>query len=221
MEVRDGMSEHVLRVRWTLLAATPPEPWLNCPGCGGPKPHRSSGKMRVNANGRRIDAWLIYRCRDCQRSWNRPVLDRAPVGALPPGRLAALMANDAAEVRAVEFDLPGLRDKARRIDSFGVSVRRRRLSGGEDWRRLEIAIRAPEPVGLRLDRLLAREFRLSRAELETVLREDTLRILNARANRPVADGTCLILRPPPGQREIWALRSLSPPGGANAPCDAG
>ena len=30
----------------------------------------NSGKFRVNANGNRIDIWLIYWCKKCKHSWN-------------------------------------------------------------------------------------------------------------------------------------------------------
>ena len=55
---------------------TPPRPWLACSRCRGIKPFRCSEKFRLNANGKRLDAWLIYRCASCDNTWNRPVLER-------------------------------------------------------------------------------------------------------------------------------------------------
>ena len=55
---------------------TPPQPWLACSRCRDIRPFRCSEKFRLNANGKRLDAWLIYRCGSCDNTWNRPVLER-------------------------------------------------------------------------------------------------------------------------------------------------
>ncbi|TIW96850.1 MAG: hypothetical protein E5V57_26540, partial [Mesorhizobium sp.] len=54
-----GMSS-ILRIRWVIAPKTAPRPLINCNRCNGLKAYHSSGKFRVNANGKRIDAWLIY-----------------------------------------------------------------------------------------------------------------------------------------------------------------
>lgn len=30
----------------------------------------------MNANGNRVDVWLIYRCRKCKHSWNLTIYER-------------------------------------------------------------------------------------------------------------------------------------------------
>ncbi|TGQ24417.1 DUF1062 domain-containing protein, partial [Mesorhizobium sp. M4B.F.Ca.ET.214.01.1.1] len=60
----------ILRIHWTIAPEIAPRPLINCNRCGGVKAYRCSGKFRVNANGKRIDVWLIYRCADCDNSWN-------------------------------------------------------------------------------------------------------------------------------------------------------
>ncbi len=37
-----------------------------CGGCGKKQEFVNSGKFRVNANGNRVDVWLIYRCKKCK-----------------------------------------------------------------------------------------------------------------------------------------------------------
>jgi hypothetical protein len=98
-----------LRVQWTITPRTAPQPWLNCSRCRGPRCFRSGGKIRVNANGRRIDAWLIYRCTACDSPWNRPVVERREVSALGRPFLTALQANDPELVGGLAFDVAGLK----------------------------------------------------------------------------------------------------------------
>ena len=217
----------ILRVRWTLLPERPPEPWLPCPACRTLRPFRSSGRIRLNANGRRLDAWLIYRCTSCDRTWNRPIFERRPVREVPPAVLAGLEASDPAQVRAVAFDISGLQRRARRIESFGAGLRAERLDdptdrvadgmadgvadGMADWAVLRIAIRVPEPVGLRLDRLLAGRFGLSRARIERLFLSGRIQIEAGALRRPVADGCAVILVPEAAERALWEARALGGP----------
>ena len=47
-----------------------------CGGCGKKQAFINSGKFRVNANGNRVDVWLIYRCKNCKHSWNLAIYER-------------------------------------------------------------------------------------------------------------------------------------------------
>ena len=94
----------VLRVQWTIIPANAPEPWLNCNRCRSTTPFRTSGKIRVNANGKRLDAWLIYKCTSCDNTWNRPILERRHVSTIEPQLLASLQANDPELSRRLAFE---------------------------------------------------------------------------------------------------------------------
>ncbi len=47
-----------------------------CGGCGKKQEFINSGKFRVNANGKSVDVWLIYRCAKCKHSWNLTIYER-------------------------------------------------------------------------------------------------------------------------------------------------
>ena len=54
----------------------------------------NTGKFRVNANGKRVDVWLIYRCIKCKHSWNLTVYDRKNPAKIPPYEYELFMEND-------------------------------------------------------------------------------------------------------------------------------
>lgn len=167
-EDQDGMC-NILQVRWSISPKTAPQLWIACSGCGAPKPFRSSGKIRLNANGKRLDAWLVYKCTDCDKTWNRTLFERRTVHDLTPSTLEALQRSDPDWVRAQEFDLDGLRRKAKRIDEPpDVIMRKETIRAAIGWTTLEIEITTEFAVNLRLDRLLASELPISRSRLQAL-----------------------------------------------------
>lgn len=50
--------------------------WHRCSGCGKKKHFINTGKFRVNANGNRVDVWLIYQCEKCKHTLNLTVYER-------------------------------------------------------------------------------------------------------------------------------------------------
>jgi hypothetical protein len=167
-EDQDGM-RNTLQVRWTVIPKLAPQPWIVCSGCGGLRAFQSSNKIRLNANGRKLDAWLIYKCIVCEKTWNRPIFERQNIRDINPTVLEALKSNDPNWIRAETFNLETLRRKARRIDEFPeFEVRKVLLRDARDCDHLEIELSVPFPTSTRLDRLLASELRISRAQLSAL-----------------------------------------------------
>lgn len=162
-------------VRWTITPRIAPRPWIACGGCGTLKPFQSSGKVRLNANGKRLDAWLIYKCIDCARSWNRPLFERRTLKEIDPKVLEAAHFSTPDWVRAREFDVDGLRRFAQRIDEFGkADIDKRDLGEAAMPGEMVIELDVTLPSSLRLDRLLAGELGLSRSKLQALYEEGQL-----------------------------------------------
>lgn len=65
-----------------------------CGGCGKKQIFKNTGKFRVNANGKRVDVWLIYRCIKCKHSWNLTIYDKKKPTKIPPDEYRLFMEND-------------------------------------------------------------------------------------------------------------------------------
>lgn len=65
-----------------------------CGGCGKKQVFINTGKFRVNANGDRIDVWLIYRCKKCKHSWNLAIYERKKLAKITPEEYRLFMEND-------------------------------------------------------------------------------------------------------------------------------
>ncbi len=184
----------VLHVQWTITPAIPPQPRLPCQGCGRIMNFCSSGKARLNANGKTLYAWLIYRCTTCDATWNRTIFARRNVRDIDPDMLRALQENDPYWMNDIAFDIDALRRVAYEVEEFSdASVTKRVLSDdGAPWSGLDITLHIGRRCALRLDRLLATELKISRARLASW--EGRLRIngspdMGTILRRSVKDGT--------------------------------
>lgn len=181
-------------VLWTVNPTSAPQPWRACGACGDKRPFRCAEKFRLNANGKRLDAWLIYKCVDCGQTWNRPIFERRAARDIDPALLTALEVSDPVMVRRHAFDEAALRRFAHRVDAFAdVAVERRLIGKSASAREtLEIEIAAPLPVSVRLDRLLATELGLSRSRIASLADSGELRATSA-LGKPVRDGMRVVL----------------------------
>lgn len=48
----------------------------NCSGCGSKAVFHNTNCFRVNANGNKIDVWLIYQCSKCKHTFNLTIYER-------------------------------------------------------------------------------------------------------------------------------------------------
>jgi hypothetical protein len=136
----------------------------HCPRCKARRRFVSSGKFRVNAQKKRIDAWLIFRCSICDDRWNWPVHERRPVGALDPKELDALMRNDPDLAARHAQAATGIAAGAADDPSIGLVIPEPATA---ETQTIEIVI-AGVGARLRLDRLLARTLTLGRREIEAL-----------------------------------------------------
>lgn len=65
-----------------------------CGGCGKKQEFINSRKFRVNANGNRVDVWLIYRCKKCKHSWNLTIYERVRPSKIAPEDYIRFLEND-------------------------------------------------------------------------------------------------------------------------------
>lgn len=156
--------------RWEIRAASEPRVLRPCPRCDSVQPFVSSGRFRVNGNGRRLDVWLVYRCAACDRTWNRTVHERVTPQELGE-RLPAYEANN-----------PELAQLVARSGGVGpVEAGSWELVVGarSGWVRLAV-----DPgLDARLDLVLARGLGLSRSQVAQRFRH-----LGKSLRRPVRDG---------------------------------
>lgn len=65
-----------------------------CGGCKKKQIFISTRKFRVNANGGKLDIWLIYQCKKCKHTLNIPIYERTAVNKIPVDLYDRYLEND-------------------------------------------------------------------------------------------------------------------------------
>lgn len=154
---------------WKIIPESLPGVKRNCSKCGVKREFINSGKFRINANGKNIDVWLIYRCEKCGTTWNMAVYERKAADTLDREEYLGFMENDSRLAIWCGRD-PALFAKNRAeavLTDKGYCVETTTIEGKRDNSKpLEVEIEMHFPMKLRLDRLLADQLGVSRSAIK-------------------------------------------------------
>lgn len=176
-------------VVWRVRPLAAPRLLRHCVRCETPRAFVPSEDFRVNAQQRRLDVWLLYRCPACDDTWKRRVLRRVPCDSIAPALRSGFLRNDP-DLAWQAACAPDPTLELRPVDQ--VRVERPRLADLPSCVRLAV----PWPCGGRLDRVLAAELGCSRGDLVRRVRAGHVVVEpgGERAlRRPPRDGTRLVL----------------------------
>jgi hypothetical protein len=181
-----------LRVTWRVTPLQPPLVRRHCSRCSGDMPFACSMKFRTNAQKKRIDVWLIYRCSACDAVWNLPIFERVATGDIAPDAFDAIAQNDRALALHHAFDHARLARHGVALEPPEVSIRKSRDEGcADNAGAIDITLVLALPCGMRLDRLLSGGLGVSRAQLGRLLDLGALRLTPATRKGlrcPIANG---------------------------------
>lgn len=86
---------------------TLPPVWKHCKKCGRKTEFVCSGQFRINAQRKNLDIWLIYKCSNCDTTWNSELYCRISPQSIDPRLLEGFHRNDEtlAEQYAMDYEL--------------------------------------------------------------------------------------------------------------------
>lgn len=159
----------------------------NCSGCGRKNVFHSTGKFRINANGRKIDVWLIYACRNCRHTYNLPVYSRVSIEDLEKTEYEAMQKNDSKTAESIGlrrslFRKNGVkivREPDCRMVCTDLPLRAEKQDQTEKQDQaaetLQLIIRNPSQIRIREDRLIAECLGISRTRAGALLKSRDVR----------------------------------------------
>ena len=67
---------YLRKIEYTIVPEESFKIIRNCSGCGCKTTYHNTNSFRINANGNKIDVWLIYQCIKCKHTNNLTVYER-------------------------------------------------------------------------------------------------------------------------------------------------
>lgn len=174
---------------WTVRELELPTIVKTCVSCRTAR-HRPTGKIRVNANGKLLDVWMLIGCEKCGRTSKIPVHERVHVQSLDHDRLVMFETNDPAVVRELAMDASLAGRGGHRLDWTGTWELVTDMPFYEienDPAPLEVIVRFELPAPIRVEKLLMAGLGLSRAAVHKAVDAGRIRLPMAVDARARAD----------------------------------
>lgn len=165
----------------------------NCSGCGTKTHYINTKRFRVNANGNRLDIWLIYQCEKCKHTRNLTIYERQKPASVPKEDYQRFLSND--EELAVEYGKNFSFFKKNKAEVDAGSIQYEYVKLQEEQEECEgenqelITIHNPYGLKIRSEKQIAEVLGMSRSsvkkemEQESILVEDvSSEILSVRKN---------------------------------------
>lgn len=159
----------------------------NCPGCGVKTAYQSTHKLRVNANGKQLDAWLIYQCPKCKHPFNLTIHSRINRNRLSQAEYGALLGNDRDLVYQYGLDRALFqKNNAEILNETAYVIGE---TGNADVGGV-IRLLNPYRLKLRKDKLVAQCLKIPRAEAIRKLRSGMLSIDQSAGHEIIIQRRC-------------------------------
>lgn len=205
----DSRPQECTHVVWRVTPHGAPSARRHCTRCAASRAFVPTTDFRVNAQQKRIDVWLIYRCDVCDETWNRPIVERGSVSYIGAERLERLQKNDPDVALGYAFDVQDLRNRGITVDAdLPFTIQAEPIANGVGAATLWITIALAHPIETRLDRLLATGLGTSRSRIGSLWKSGALRVVPQRSNalqRPPQNGQVVVveIEPSLNASEKW------------------
>lgn len=174
---------HIKKIEYRIIPTGAYRIMRNCAGCnrsqakGGKKSsYDSTGCFRVNANGSKLDVWLIYQCPECKQTYNLGIYERINHEKLDEEEYHNFMINDAET--ALKYGLDKnifVRNKATIADG-DMNYVLQRLSDAEiafeetaDLEsEIQLEVDNPYELRIRTENVIAEVFGISRSKAKKI-----------------------------------------------------
>ncbi|MGM0852715.1 MAG: DUF1062 domain-containing protein [Bacillota bacterium] len=165
---------------YEIIAQETPYIKRNCSKCKTNTEFYCSEKFRVNANQKIVDIWLIYNCIHCEGTWNYPILSRVKINKIDSMLIQKFMNNDKETIWYYAFQINKLRKLCNDVNTdIRYELRKEKLDSLSN----EVTIRLcyKYDFGLRIDKLIAEIFGISRSKVNKLSQNGTI-LLNPNIN---------------------------------------
>lgn len=153
----------------------------NCPKCCRKTYFKNTKKFRINANGNKLDIWLIYQCEECKHTLNLAIYERQKVSSITKEEYQRFLDNDEQFAQMYGKNIQLFRKNKAAIDFEKVNYDIVKLHetteyGGDFKDQIVIAINNPYQLKIRPEKQIAEILGLSRSQVKNLLEKGEMEL---------------------------------------------
>ncbi|MDE6750695.1 MAG: DUF1062 domain-containing protein [Lachnospiraceae bacterium] len=150
-----------------------------CAKCGTKTRFINTKKFRVNANGNKLDVWLIYQCENCKHTLNLTIYERQKVSAISKEEYQSFLCNDEqlAEMygKSMQFFRKNKADiDFERLDYDFVKLHETSKNCGPE-EQIEVTIHNPYQLNIRPEKQIAAVLGLSGSQVKKLMEQGKIK----------------------------------------------
>ncbi|MEZ3426388.1 MAG: DUF1062 domain-containing protein [Lachnospiraceae bacterium] len=156
--------------------------WIirNCPKCGRKTHYINTKKFRINANGNKLDIWLIYQCLECKHTLNLTIYERRKVSSIRKKEYQCFLDNDEQLADTYGKNMQLFMKNKADIDfdrlHYDFVKLHETIESGEFGERIVITIKNPHQLKIRLEKQIAIVLGLSRTLVKSLLEKQEIEL---------------------------------------------
>ena len=156
--------------------------WIirNCPKCGKKTHYINTKKFRVNANGNKLDIWLIYQCVECKHTFNLAIYERKKVSSIPKEEYQCFLDNNEQLAETYGKNMQLFRTNKADIDfdrlHYGLIKLHETMESSGPGGQIVITVKNPYSMKIRSEKQIAMVLGLSRNQVKSLLEKGGIEI---------------------------------------------
>lgn len=147
-----------------------------CAGCGRETHFKNTKKFRINANGNKLDIWLIYQCEECKHTLNLAIYE----SSIPKEEYQRFLDNDQQLAEMYGKSIQLFRKNKADIDydrsNFDLVKLRETIESSESGEQIWITINNPYGLKIRPEKQIAMVLGLSRSQVKSLLEKGEIEL---------------------------------------------
>ncbi len=155
----------------------------SCAGCGRKTHFKNTKKFRVNANGNRLDIWLIYQCEKCKHTLNLAIYERERISSIAKEEYICFLNNDEQLAEIYGKNIQLFRKNKADIDFERVNYEYVKLCETEEKsddlkEKIILKIHNSFELKIRPEKQIAEVLGLSRNQVKKMIQQKDIRLEN-------------------------------------------
>lgn len=159
------------KIIWSVQPQSAPAVLRYCKKCGRKTEFFCSGQFRVNAQRRRLDVWLIYKCASCSTTWNLEIYSRVSPQSLPKELLDGFHRNSEALAARYAADMSLLQKAGAEVKPPQYIIEGKTFSAREA---VELTIDCAYPLPVKVSSLVREKLHLTNKEYTELVKSGAL-----------------------------------------------